>query len=275
MLAQLRRAVRIPALPAIIAVPREARPAGADAVPGGRNALLDAPLDTRLLYNALHAAHAEKIERSDVVFLSDYLKRREGLGGFRILVADDNATNRSVISKILERAGHKVHLVETGEQVLDAMDGERYDLLVLDRNMPDMGGVEALKRLRFMYPAAERVPVIVLSADVTPEARGESLEAGADAYLTKPIEAPRLLDAIAELARRSEARAEIQASPRRPPTAVDAPVILNRETIALLEELGSDGDFMDRLISGFLADTVQILRRLDQDRGHPSPGDIR
>ncbi|MCC6473582.1 MAG: response regulator [Burkholderiales bacterium] len=278
VLAQLRRTVRLPDLPAIVAMPRRALPAGAESVPGGRNTLLAAPLDTRLLYNAMHAAQAQRQERADVVFLSDYLRRREGARTCRVLVADDNATNRSVISKILERAGHRVQLVETGEQVLDAVEAERHDLLILDRNMPGMGGVEALKRLRALHAGAERMPVIVLSADVTPEARIECLEAGADAFLTKPVEAPRLLDAIADLVRGAESRPILPAvapSPRQAQPVPAAPAVLNLETVALLEELGSDGDFMERLISAFLSDTQHVMRRLDEERGRLAPGEMR
>ena len=73
-------------------------------------------------------------------------------------------------------------------------------MVILDRNMPGMGGMEALQALRLMMRGRERLPVIMLSADVTPEAKREALEAGADAFLSKPIEALRLLDEIQALA---------------------------------------------------------------------------
>jgi two-component system sensor histidine kinase RpfC len=285
----LRSAAQLPGLPAVIVLPREVRPEGLQSVAGGRNLVLSAPLDKRLLFNALHAVTAAEQDRRDVVFLSDYLKRRENAPSFRVLVADDNASNRTVISKILERAGHAVVLVESGEQVLDAMERGQYDLVILDRNMPDMGGIEALKNLRFLQGGTQRVPVIVLSADVTTEARQESLDAGADAFLSKPIEAPKLLDVIAELAGgvESVARAEPRAEPRAVPApprraqvaAADAPAILNHETLRLLEELGSGsgqhGEFMERLIGAFIKDTEQILRRLDQDATFLPGGDFR
>ncbi len=276
MLAQLRRIVRLPALPAIVALPPEARPEGVESVPGGRNVLLVTPLDKRLLFNALHAVTSEEQERKEVVFLSDYLKKRDNASSYRILVADDNASNRTVISKILERAGHAVELVQSGEQVLDAVETGHYDLVILDRNMPEMGGVEALKRLRFLHTGKDRLPVIVLSADVTMEAKQESLDAGADAFLSKPLEAPRLLDVIAELGGGRPEPREASPIPRRASVAMaDAPSILNYETMRLLEELGSDSEFMERLIDAFIKDTQQILRRLDLDAAHMPAGEFR
>jgi two-component system sensor histidine kinase RpfC len=278
LLAKLRRGAQLPDLPAVIAIPGEARAEGARSVPGGKNVLLGTPLDKRLLFNALHAVTAEDEDRREVVFLSEYLKRRENARSFRILVADDNASNRTVVSKILERAGHTVELVESGEEVLDALERGRFDLAILDRNMPDMGGVEALKRLRFMQGGGRRLPVIVLSADVTHEARQESLDAGADAFLSKPIEAPRLLDVISELAGEEPVRvAPVREAPtRRGHIAVaDAPAVLNRETLRLLQELGSDSEFMERLIGAFIKDTEQILRRVDQDGTFLPGGDFR
>jgi two-component system sensor histidine kinase RpfC len=295
MLEELRRGSQLPDLPAVIALPEAARPEALHGVPGGRNVVLGLPLDRRLLFNALHAVTAAEEDRQDVVFLSDYLKRRENSSIYRILVADDNASNRTVIGKILERAGHAVHMVESGEGVLDAIEETAFDIVVLDRNMPDMGGIEALKRLRFLERGRARTPVIVLSADVTSDARDESLAAGADAFLSKPIEAPRLLDLIAELGARADdtkplppvatagtaatAWAAPPASPRRPTlVAADASPVLNRETLKLLEELGSDSgqhrEFMERLIAAFVKDVEQVLRSLEAEAA-PSGGELR
>ncbi len=163
MLSQLRKQSHLPNLPAVLAIGVSGSEHVVESVSGGRNVALSYPLDKRLLFNALHAVSVsqDKSERREVVFLSDYLKRRDGARAYTILVADDNAANRTVIQKILERAGHKVVLVEDGEQVLDAMESRQFDLAVLDRNMPRMGGLEALKAMRFLHPGEERTPVMI------------------------------------------------------------------------------------------------------------------
>jgi len=116
-----------------------------------------------------------------------------------------------------------------------------------------------------MMRGKDRLPVIMLSADVTPEAKREALEAGADAFLSKPIEALRLIDEIQRLvvtkpdaARKAEMRSAAQSSP-----AVAAPAVVNIDTLGHLEELGSSLAFLEKLIRVFLADNAAILERIE------------
>ncbi|MFM9972295.1 MAG: ATP-binding protein, partial [Burkholderiales bacterium] len=280
MLTQFRDAAQLPELPAVIAIPKIAGAPHVETLAGGHNAVLEYPFDKRLLFNSLHAETVSIADggRRDVVLLSDYLKRREGLRAYRILVADDNAANRAVLQKILERAGHQVELKENGEQVLDALELAHFDVVLLDRNMPKMGGLEALKAIRFLYPGAMRIPVMIISADVTPEIKQEAAAAGADEFLSKPIEATRLLDAIAEICVgvQNSPVSHIEAPPRRSRVSIaNAPAILNLDTIAMLEELGSDGEFMGKLIDAFIKDSLHILSRLERNSETMSTSEFR
>ena len=105
--------------------------------------------------------------------------------------------------------------------------------MILDRNMPGMGGMEALQALRLMTRGRERLPVIMLSADVTPGAKREALEAGADAFLPSRSRAVRLLDEIQRLAgAKGRARAQGRAAARATPAAAPAaPAVVNAETL--------------------------------------------
>ncbi len=279
MLSQLRKEAHLPTLPAVIAIRNNAAEGAAESVAGGRNVVLAYPVDKRLLFNALHAVSVsvEEGDRGEVVFLSDYLKRREASPAYKILIADDNAANRTVIQKILERGGHEVVMVENGEQVLDALETGHFELAILDRNMPKMGGLEALKAMRFLHSGRDRIPVIILSADVAPEIKKEATDAGADAFLPKPIEATRLLDTVAEICGSGEGAAQVPiAAPRRSVVSVaGAPVILNLDTIRLLEELGSGSDFMQKLIDAFIKDSLHILARIDREPDKLSTGEFR
>jgi two-component system sensor histidine kinase RpfC len=281
MLSQLRKISQHPNLTGVIAIPHGIGDPGVESASGARSVVLAYPVDKRLLFNALHAVSASAVEgdRREVVFLSDYLKRREGARTFRILVADDNAANRTVIQKILERGGHEVSLVENGEQALDALESSQFDLVVLDRNMPRMGGMEALKAIRFLYTGKDRIPVMILSADVAPEMKREATEAGADEFLSKPIEATRLLDAVAEVCGKagySLPAPRATEVPRRSVVSIaNAPPILNFDTVSLLEELGSGSDFMKKLIDAFVKDSQQILIRLERDPANLSIGEFR
>lgn len=263
---RFRRAVPDPAPPCVLVVPRDADVRRFQVLASGFAAVLELPFDKRRLFNVLHSVSAGEEVREGVVRLQDYARRSAHNAKLRILVADDNPTNREVVGRILERSGHSVTLVNDGEQALDAIERDAHDLVLLDRNMPGMGGMEALQALRLMTRGRERLPVIMLSADVTPEAKREALEAGADAYLPKPIEALRLLDEIqtlagakAETARKSEPTAALHR-----PQAPAVPAVVNAETLGHLEELGSSLAFVEKLIRVFLSDNSAILERVEQ-----------
>jgi two-component system sensor histidine kinase RpfC len=119
----------------------------------------------------------------------------------RVLLVEDNRTNQHVIGKILTHAGHDVGVVESGEACLEVLETDRYDVVLLDLNMPGMSGFETLKMLRFMLPIAEIPPIVALTADATAETRQAAISLGFSAYVTKPIEAPQLLATIDSLVR--------------------------------------------------------------------------
>jgi two-component system, sensor histidine kinase RpfC len=261
---RFRRAAPDPAPPTVLAVPRDADVRRFQVLSSGFASVLELPFDKRRLFNVLHSVSAGEEVRDGVVRLQDYARRVAAAVKLRVLVADDNPTNREVVGKILERSGHSVTLVNDGEQALDAIEHSPPHVVILDRNMPGMGGMEALQALRLMMQGRERLPVIMLSADVTPEAKREALEAGADAFLSKPIEALRLLDEIQKLAGAKEATAHIVEAPaQRRASDVLAPVVVNAETLAHLEELGSSLTFVEKLIRVFVTDNRSILDRIE------------
>jgi two-component system sensor histidine kinase RpfC len=275
---RFRRAAPDPAPPAVIAVPREAGVQRFEALSAGFAAVLELPVDKRQLFNVLHSVLAGEESREGVVRLQDYA-RRPAARRLRVLVADDNPTNREVIGRILERGGHAVTLVNDGEQALDAQEREAHDVVILDRNMPGLGGIETLQALGLVAGGRARAPVIVLSADATQEARREALEAGADCFLAKPVEAARLLEEIqvlaagAETARRAEPAPLLRAE--RPAAPAAAVRVVNTETLGHLEELGSTPAFVERLVRVFLADTSTLQARIDKALGARDLHEVR
>ncbi len=233
----------------------------------GFAAVLHMPVQSRLLFNALHAVSAQEDRDAapGVVNLRDYLQKRGQDNGFRIIVADDSATNRQVVGKILERGGHTVTLVEDGEDVLDAIEAEEFDLIVLDRNMPGMDGVATARALRAIEAAGgRRVPQVLLSADVTQEARDECVAAGIDLFLPKPIEAMRLLEEVAHLCGASvQRRAAPPALAPLPALPVQTLPVANAETLRLLEDLGSNAAFVERLIATFVKDQGELMIEME------------
>jgi two-component system sensor histidine kinase RpfC len=256
-------------------VPRDARVPRFDALSAGFASVLELPFDKRQLFNVLHSLSAGDDVREGVVRLQDYAQRAGGRK-LRVLAADDNPTNREVIGRILERGGHAVRLVEDGEKALDALEQDPYDIVILDRNMPGIGGIEALQALRLVTRGRERLPVILLSADVTAEAQREALQAGADAFLPKPIQAARLLEEIQTLAApAAEERRPVRTAAAATPAPSSAPATVNVETLGHLEELGSSPHFVERLIGVFLSDNSGLLAKIDQALGGRNYGEFR
>jgi len=119
----------------------------------------------------------------------------------RVLVAEDNATNRTFVVRLLERRGHKVTAVTSGDLAVRAMaNPEKFDLVLMDLQMSSMSGLEAAEQIR----RRERTlggytPIIALTAHATREDREKSLESGMDGYVIKPINPEELLCEIARL----------------------------------------------------------------------------
>ena len=266
---RFRRVAPEPVPPMVLAAPREAEAQRFVALSGGFGAVLELPFDKRQLFHVLHAVSSAAEVREGVVRLRDYAKRQPGARRLSVLVADDNPTNREVLGRILERAGHAATLVADGDLALDAMESGHFDVVLLDRNMPGLSGLETLQAIRLMTRGRERMPVAMLSADVTLEAKRECLEAGADSFIPKPVEAVRLLDELRSLTSGKAGDAERAAQPAvaaalavaEPLQAGTEPA--NAETLLHLEELGSTPDFLERLIGVFIADSQSLLAKME------------
>ncbi|WP_455383792.1 ATP-binding protein [Acidihalobacter prosperus] len=180
----------------------------------------------------------------------------------KLLVAEDNAVNRRLLERILINAGHRVELVEDGEAALDCLDDapEAFDGIILDMNMPRRNGIDVAKALRFLHPDS-RTPLIMLSADATTETIDESRRAGFDAYLTKPVEAKRLLKLLQEL-HKKQGQPRESASPVARTRIEQAPPLLDHNVIKNLELLGSDHNFVVRLVQDYLEDGQPQLERM-------------
>ena len=279
---RFRRSAPEPVPALILAMERSGDVHRVAALAAGFGSVLEMPFEKRQLFNVLHSVAAGEESREGVVRLQDYARRTPGSRALRVLVADDNPTNREVLGRILERGGHTVTLVADGESVLDALEGTQFDIALIDRNMPRMGGIETVQAIRLTSGARKRLPVVLLSADVTPEARRECLEAGADAFLGKPVEAAKLLQEIQGLCAerpRDTARATIVERPDRapPPRAEKSgptPVV-NADTLHDLEELGSSPAFMDKLIGVFTADNVTLIGKMESSLGARNLAEFR
>jgi signal transduction histidine kinase len=122
----------------------------------------------------------------------------DGIVGLRVLVADDNRINQLVARTILEAAGAVVEVADNGRHALERLAEHVYDAVLMDVHMPDMDGLEALRRVRAGAAGAGDIPVIALTADVMHGDEGDLLACGFDAVQPKPIRPADLVRAIAQ-----------------------------------------------------------------------------
>ena len=116
----------------------------------------------------------------------------------RILLAEDNPVNQVVATRLLEKRGHTVVAVGNGREALDALDNDPFDLALLDLQMPEMDGLQAVGLIRQREEAEgrARLPIIALTAHAMRGDRERCLTAGMDGYITKPINKTELLATI-------------------------------------------------------------------------------
>jgi signal transduction histidine kinase/CheY-like chemotaxis protein len=112
-----------------------------------------------------------------------------GLESLAILVAEDNLVNQTIIAAMLRQLGHNATIVANGREALDALAREDFDLVLMDCNMPVLGGLEAMKLLRAGTSSARdpRIPVIALTANAMDGDRDICIAAGMDDFLPKPV----------------------------------------------------------------------------------------
>lgn len=205
-----------------------------------------------ILYNALHAAaallqHPESLDSAE--------KEIANIGGpYRILVAEDNATNQLVIKMVLESAGHTVVITSNGEQALDAIEEQDFDVAILDMHMPVMDGLDTVRVLRFGERKKRDLPIAFLTADVTAEAVAQAKGLGVETYLTKPMNPEFLLKTIHELAApaaQAAAAANTKAHiiiEQDQTGRVDSATLDN---FYALGQSGGDKDFLEKLLNVF------------------------
>jgi len=114
-----------------------------------------------------------------------------------ILVAEDNVVNQRVALRVLEKAGHRVVVANNGAEALKALDQRDFDLVLMDVQMPEMGGFEATARIRERERrSGAHLPIIAMTAHAMTDDRERCLEAGLDDYISKPIRASDLIELI-------------------------------------------------------------------------------
>ena len=182
----------------------------------------------------------------------------------RILLVEDILANQLVTATLLRREGHLVDIATNGAEALQAVAQLPYDLVFMDIFMPGMSGFDVARRIRSMPSPAGSMPIVALTANVSPDDRALCREAGMNQLLGKPVALPELVQALGELAwrglpeRSAAMRAATAAPPRNP--------VLSAERIGELRS-SLPGDMLGGMVEECLIDLqarLPVLRRAMQ-----------
>ncbi|HZN24304.1 MAG TPA: response regulator [Burkholderiales bacterium] len=201
------------------------------------NGYLTKPVSTYELVKAAAAALGSAQSVSAPLITRHSL--RENVKSLDILLVEDNVINQKLAVKLLEKRGHTIEIANNGREALDALEARPYDLVLMDLQMPVMGGLEACTLIRAGEARNRHVPIIAMTAHTLPRDRELCLAAGMDGFVTKPVRVEQLMAEIERVIR-------AESPPPEPPPVEAAAVSCERlhDSAGTLERLGGDADLL-------------------------------
>ena len=176
---------------------------------------------------------------------------RESQRQLRVLLAEDNPVNQTVATRMLEKRGHIVVLANNGREALAAVERERFDVVLMDVQMPEMGGREATVAIRALEQVrGGHVPIIAVTASAMTGDRELCLDAGMDGYISKPVKYEALIEEVERQARGAGAL-----------TSEAGAIVASRDR-ALLDRFGGDASLLADVIGVFLSSEPELRHRM-------------
>jgi PAS domain S-box-containing protein len=194
--------------------------------------------------------------------------------GVRILLTEDNQLNQRLATEILCDAGAKLDIANNGKEAIDALQSSSYDLVLMDVQMPIMDGFEATRHIR-KHELNEHIPIIAMTANAMESDRQACLQAGMDDFLTKPINAIKLLKLAAQYASRTDStvstvdplvpHAAEAASTVQTTVSVEAPLndLPGLDIAATLERIGGRQNLLIELLHEFVREQQDVIERIN------------
>jgi two-component system, sensor histidine kinase and response regulator len=190
-----------------------------------------------------------------------------------ILVAEDHPVNQKYAVRILEKLGHRVRLAGDGAEVLVMLEEERFDVVLMDVQMPTLSGLETTAAIRAKEAGGgRRQHIVAMTANAMQGDREACLQAGMDDYVSKPIQIPSLVEALARVAANGVAAAEPSAAPMAGPSPAKAPVagvgpaddgMMSFDRAAALKQMGGDEELLRDVVSAFLECEQASMQRIE------------
>gem|GEM_PF-2907989 len=215
---------------------------------------------TLTLPNCLHGRRPSTLETPDAAEPRQASEERAPAESRNVLIAEDNAVNQTLLRMIVESLGGAVDVAANGFEVLEALRRRRYDIILMDLQMPEMDGLETARRIRALPGPVSTTPIIALSADALPEHREAALAAGMNEHVGKPATKSDIALALKAwlppVCGPDPVRVEPEAAHPAPAEAVDVP--LAHATLM-------DAAILDELTQAVGAEMIGALARTLQE----------
>lgn len=225
----------------------------------GSSPCVSKPVRQSDLFDALATLLGERVGRERKPATPRRQAKRAAVGALRILLAEDNPVNQKLAVHLLKKRGHSIEVVGNGSEALAAIERRKFDLVLMDVQMPMMGGLEATAQIREREKkAGGHLPIVAMTAHAMKGDRERCLDAGMDGYVSKPVRKKDLFEAI-EAAVAADTR---PAAPRSVSLASVAPSTTAIDAEDLRQQLDGDRELLRELVELFLKSSPGTLASL-------------
>lgn len=176
----------------------------------------------------------------------------------KILLVEDHLINQKLAIITLQRLGYRPDIAANGLEAIAALQRQKYDVVLMDVQMPEMNGIEATKQIRAIFPPERQPHIVAITANATVQDREDCLRAGMNDYIAKPFRLEELVQTLrGSFARRSSSENKV----------VKREVTLDKEALVSMRNLFSGANDFSEIVTEFLATTKRLLGEIQNELG--------
>jgi len=221
----------------------------------GVSACLLKPIKLSQLYNAVtNAVNRAQVSNPNSPPQIRPLEFREANQQYKILLAEDNLINQKLAATLLKKIGFSIDIVNDGYETVEAIKKEKYDLVLMDIQMPEFDGLEATRTIRKQEKKGSHIPIIAMTAHAMKGDRERCLNAGMDDYLSKPLKRSELIAAIERWLPVKDEIPETKNSEEAAPINIDE----------ALDRFDQDQRFFTEMLAEYVTQARQMIREMNQ-----------
>ena len=211
------------------------------------------------MVSALDTLSPSSVGENDI---SNQISAQKSSRSLKILLAEDNAVNQKLAVGILGSLGHQVSIANNGREAIEALANERFDLVLMDVQMPEMDGLTATREIRdHEKESGHHIPIVAMTAHAMKGDREECLAAGMDDYLTKPIRLQDMTTKLDELFPHGEVSSPDVTTENATSMVSQTSVVIDWERA--IQHVGGDRQLFCEVVQAFLDDTPKMLEALE------------